>query len=228
MATTLDQVLTLPLQYMTPTDILTDGRAAAAMEWPPGLTAFGNEWKAVPSGTSMATAHWRPAVLGADECARVVGWAHALPEPDLSGQAAPGSQLGSHLRWIEPKEDNHWLYHRVGALMAQVNRQFGFTIAGLSEALLYVEYGPGSHWNWRMDLGAGVASLRKLAAVIQLSDPSEYDGGDLSFVGLGSMDEVRQHGSATFYPAYMGHEMSPVTRGVRRVLLAWASGPVFK
>ncbi|TFZ08173.1 2OG-Fe(II) oxygenase [Ramlibacter humi] len=221
-------VLTLPLQYMIPTDVLTDGRSLAALDWPPGLTAFGNEWKAIPNPTSLGTAHWRPHVLGADECATVTAWARALPELDLSGQAAPAAHLGSHMRWIEPREENHWLYHRIGALMAQVNRQFGFTLAGLSEALLYVEYGPGSHWHWRMDLGSGIASLRKLAAVIQLSDPSEYDGGTLSFVGLGTMDEVRQHGSATFHPAYLGHEMTPVTRGTRRVLLAWASGPAFR
>jgi len=41
-------------------------------------------------------------------------------------------------------------------------------------------------------------------------------------------DAHQRQGSAVFYPSYLGHTMSEVTRGKRRALLAWASGPSFK
>jgi PKHD-type hydroxylase len=220
------EILDLPLQYMTPTDMASDG-VSAALEWPQGLGPFGNEWKAYPND-SLSTVHWRPVVLTPEECATVTAMAHALPPPVLPPNRSPVPPAGSHVRWIEPRADNHWLYHRIGALLVQVNRQFGFTLAGLSEALQYVEYEADAHWYWQMDLGAGVGSLRKLSAMIQLADPSEYEGGDVSFVGLGSLAESRQQGSATFYPSYMGHMMAPVTKGKRRALLAWGSGPGFR
>ena len=44
-------------------------------------------------------------------------------------------------------------------------------------------YKDGGHFDWHMDVGADKLSLRKLSATIQLSNPDDYDGGELEFMG---------------------------------------------
>ena len=70
-------------------------------------------------------------------------------------------------------------------------------------------------------------SCRKVSASIQLSDPTEYEGGDIVFpnVGQPSSDELRRLGSVLIFPSYLVHSVMPVTRGQRFSLVAWFSGP---
>ncbi|MGE5794397.1 MAG: 2OG-Fe(II) oxygenase [Bacteroidota bacterium] len=86
---------------------------------------------------------------------------------------------------------------------------------------------PGERFDWHMDLGPGRTSARKLSMTVQLSPPEDYAGGDLEFVGNTHAAE-RERGSATIFPAYVGHRVSPIERGTRRSLVAWAYGPSFR
>jgi PKHD-type hydroxylase len=134
----------------------------------------------------------------------------------------------SHIAWIEPNEGNHWLFHRLGILFTEINKAYGFDMVGFVDALQYTEYGPDQHFAWHVDIGRDQTSLRKLSMTIQLSSPDEYEGGELDFVGLAPMPQSRLQGSATFFPSFLGHRVHPVTRGVRRSLVAWGSGLPFR
>jgi PKHD-type hydroxylase len=61
---------------------------------------------------------------------------------------------------------------------------------------------------------------------MQLSDPSEYEGGDLL---LHTGDEPivinKQKGMLVMFPSYTLHEVTPVTKGERYSLVAWVHGP---
>jgi PKHD-type hydroxylase len=64
---------------------------------------------------------------------------------------------------------------------------------------------------------------------VQLSEASDYEGGDLEFFNARGEGAVRRpRGSVTFFPSYLAHRVSPVTRGLRRSLVAWACGPGFR
>jgi len=72
---------------------------------------------------------------------------------------------------------------------------------------------------------------RQLSAVIQLSDPADYDGGDLQFFDVNESpnpEYIRNQGSIVFFPSFIHHGVSPVTRGTRYSLTLWFDGPKWK
>ncbi len=80
-----------------------------------------------------------------------------------------------------------------------------------------------------MDCGPGNGSPRKLSMVLQLSDPSEYEGGDLElFTSANPIITKKQKGIIHAFPSYVMHRVTPVTKGVRKTLVVWIAGPRFK
>lgn len=70
---------------------------------------------------------------------------------------------------------------------------------------------------------------RKLSCVVQLSDPTTYEGGDLEFYELfdkyPSKEQLRDQGSCIFFPSFTNHAALPVTKGIRYSIAAWFEGP---
>ena len=66
---------------------------------------------------------------------------------------------------------------------------------------------------------------RKISISILLSDPSEFDGGDLTFHEVTNQGIEWQKGSVLCFPSFLQHSVSPVTRGTRKSLVAWFEGP---
>lgn len=217
----------LALQYMLPTHFSAGPDGIGAMAWPAGLGPFG-QMRDMTLHEQVSSVMCLPRILSPEECAAVI--AEGTARPAMAGRVELGAEVYrvSHIAWLEPHPGNEWLYHRIGSLFYQVNQYYGFDLVGLFDALQFTQYGPDQHFDWHMDVGKGTTSLRKLSVTIQLSDPSEYDDGNLGFVGLDSQPEARAIGSATVFPSYMGHCVTPVTRGVRRSLVAWASGAPFR
>lgn len=98
---------------------------------------------------------------------------------------------------------------------------YQFNISGV-EAPQLAEYAVGEHYGLHLDIGSGVHALRKLSASVQLSDPKDYDGGDLEIWNTGKAP--RTQGTLIVFPSYLVHEVKPVTRGLRRSLVLWATG----
>jgi PKHD-type hydroxylase len=76
--------------------------------------------------------------------------------------------------------------------------------------------------------------VRKLSLSIQLTPPEYYEGGEFEFM---SIDTTSQTGAAfqpsffntkghgLFFPSHVFHRVKPVTRGTRRSLVCWFTGP---
>lgn len=76
-------------------------------------------------------------------------------------------------------------------------------------------------------MGPGKAN-RKLSLVCQLSDPSEYEGGEFQINPGGSiLVPERTKGTVIIFPSYLVHRVAPVTKGTRRSLVLWVEGPAF-
>ncbi len=215
------------LQYRFPSGVRQQAEGVGALNWRPGQGPFGQTTVASQNSTISAV-QWQPNVLTAEECAAVVAAGRALPRLDGRVELGADSYRLSHITWIEPEPQNQWLYHKLGVLFTEMNRHYGFDIVGLVDALQFTEYGPGEHFEWHMDIGREQTSLRKLSMTLQLSQPDDYEGGELEFVGLHPMEQSRMLGSATFFPSFMGHRVRPVTRGTRCSLVAWAAGQPFR
>jgi PKHD-type hydroxylase len=76
---------------------------------------------------------------------------------------------------------------------------------------------------------------RKISMTIQLSDPGDYEGGDLLFNAAqsGIMEDLeyrqalKKKGSIITFPSFFLHSVTPVTKGVRKSLVFWVEGPDF-
>ena len=72
---------------------------------------------------------------------------------------------------------------------------------------------------------------RKLSVVIQLSDPSEYEGGKFEFDIDGevfSPEGFEKKGSIIVFPSFLKHRVTEVTKGTRNSLVSWIEGPHFR
>jgi PKHD-type hydroxylase len=68
---------------------------------------------------------------------------------------------------------------------------------------------------------------RKMSAVVQLSDPNTYEGGNFEIVegcAKPPVEDVRAQGTILYMPSMFRHQVTPVTKGTRYSLVAWFEG----
>ena len=88
-----------------------------------------------------------------------------------------------------------------------------------------------SHYKWHTDSSAKDLNVpRKLSMVLLLSDPSEFEGGQLEIKATNDEPIIleQKKGRAWFFPSYVLHRVTPVIRGTRRSMVLWVGGPEFK
>ena len=80
-----------------------------------------------------------------------------------------------------------------------------------------------------------IGKVRKLSLTINLSDPNDYEGGDLKFDHgphelnrFTTCKEIRPQGSCVVFPSFTFHQVTPVTKGTRYSLVLWTLGYPFK
>ena len=138
----------------------------------------------------------------------------------------------SKVSWLELAENSQWIYDKIAYIVRNLNGKFyNFDIHGFVEDMQFTIYDSEQlgHYNWHQDIGASNSSPRKLSFVLQLSDPSEYEGGDLElFHGVEPAKVKKEKGFAVVFPSYMLHRVTPVTSGIRKTLVVWVAGPTFR
>jgi len=91
---------------------------------------------------------------------------------------------------------------------------------------------PDGHYRWHSDYGTSQNSefTRKLSASLLLTDPSEYEGGDLEFLDYhgNNVFAPKQRGSIIVFDSRVPHRVTPVTKGKRYSLVTWMYGPKLK
>lgn len=126
---------------------------------------------------------------------------------------------------------NHWLEGVMANNIVYANREAGWNFkADISEQVQLAEYSEGNYYGWHVDTFflANQPTDRKLTAVIQLNDPSEYEGGELQIKDSGVESIPLQKGSIVVFPSYLTHQATKVTRGTRYSGALWLSGNSFR
>jgi PKHD-type hydroxylase len=105
----------------------------------------------------------------------------------------------------------------------------------------------GDFYTWHTDAGPEVNKdnqLRKLSFTLQLSHPDEYEGGYFQWLepqrcfdhmqdnatidmtnGIKTLPySVKDKGSIFFFPSFVHHQVTPVTRGQRKSFVGWCVG----
>lgn len=136
----------------------------------------------------------------------------------------------SKISWLGDDNETRWLYEKMANLCKTANQQmWNFDIWGYQDGFQYtVYYGDGGHYDWHADLGPNISN-RKISCVLQLSDPDEYDGGDLQMNPGGNILTVpKQLGLVCFFPSFILHRVTPLNSGVRKSLVNWFCGANFR
>lgn len=128
------------------------------------------------------------------------------------------------------------LFKMVERKMREANRNnFGFDIQYLGYTQLTSYYAERTgHYAFHHDVFWGhVPYQRKLSAVLQLSDPESYSGGDFEFERYEvpsppDQKVMRQRGSLVVFPSPLYHRVIPVTKGIRHSCTFWMEGPAWK
>tara|TARA_B100001964_G_scaffold239674_1_gene307758 strand:- start:222 stop:884 length:663 start_codon:yes stop_codon:yes gene_type:complete len=151
----------------------------------------------------------------------------------MSGEVVGGG-LDKKLRNVEqqimPINKDGWPLTRVLQLVKQANNaRFKFDISGFLDvdAPMIMKYEKGNHYDWHIDAGNSVPH-RKLSFTIQLSDPKDYVGGDIEFIGTTvNKEALRQKGTCVIFPSFLPHRINKVTKGTRYVIVGWVHGPTY-
>ena len=145
----------------------------------------------------------------------------------------------SDIVWMSDK----WIYKEIHPFVSQGNINAGWNHQwDWSEACQFTEYKKGQFYDWHSDSNAKPykaeedlnrhGKIRKLSMTLSLTDPAEYEGGDLEFdfrdTDIGSQpricEEVRPKGSIIVFPSFTWHRIKPVTKGIRHSLVCWSLG----
>ena len=165
--------------------------------------------------------------------------------------------------WID---GSNWVAGFVWYYIMKANREnFMYDIEGLdSNEVQYTQYQEGEYYDWHIDddinrcmindklltsddnHGENIAILngqyiRKLSFSIQLSDPEDYEGGELEFKANSYSSEKRgdftlddtfftpkKKGTIIIFDSRVRHRVCEVKSGVRKSLVGWVVGPRWK
>ena len=156
-----------------------------------------------------------------------------------TGQKEMRKYRKSNIKWISATDDfnnsfhrHHWLYDRLMECITEANDvMWNFDLHGLTDSIQYTEYDGTEEgfYGWHVDIGPRELALRKVSLVVQLSDPSEYEGGELHLkTGSGETTTPNMRGTVIVFPSYLLHRVTPVTSGLRKSLVLWAGGSRLK
>ncbi len=136
----------------------------------------------------------------------------------------------SKICWLYAADDLEWAFRKLTDIILDANdRFFNFDIFGLNEGLQFTNYkAPSDKYGRHTDRRLGTV-VRKLSISIQLTDPKEYEGGELYLYEDDKGAKMKkEQGTLIIFPSYILHEVKPVTKGERNSLVAWVTGKQFK
>ena len=179
--------------------------------------------------------YWYKEGFNADE----LDWVHNLKELyeyEIASIVGPTDPTilkeirQSRIKWLTYDEKSMWLYDKLKNFAVDANNTvWGFDLHSILDSIQYTEYPEGGgHYDWHVDIGPGI-NHRKVSIVVQLSDPTEYEGGDLQIWSGGQFRTVpKLKGCTALFPSFLLHRVTPVTKGLRRTLVLWVGGSSYK
>lgn len=125
------------------------------------------------------------------------------------------------------------LYNIANAVRQANDEYWKFDISNINyniDAPAIYRYNVNGLFDWHIDLSTNL-STRKLSFTIQLSDPKDYEGGELQFFDGKETyinKNLKEKGSIIIFPSFVWHRILPITKGTRYSLVGWIHGNSFK
>lgn len=156
--------------------------------------------------------------------------------------------------WIST---SHWVAGFVWHYVQKANREnFLYDLTNIDgESLQYTVYGEDQYYGWHNDQGISTfykpvtsgnrndselvatdfmnkncEQVRKLSFSLLLSDPDTYEGGNLQLLDETGRPYIapRQRGVIVLFDSRTSHRVKKVTKGVRKSIVGWVTGPRWK
>ncbi len=173
-----------------------------------------------------------------DECDHIIQLGELLEfDKGRVGGTMEESVLDTETRdtdvtWVHPNPKNEWMFHRFSQIVSKANFDKFQTDLDCFDGFQYSKYKPGQHYDWHTDPMNNPPDPnlhRKLSMSLMLTDPKDYEGGEL-LLALGGNNEKpttlkRDRGDLIIFQSYLPHKVVPVTSGERVALVTWALGP---
>jgi PKHD-type hydroxylase len=177
-------------------------------------------------------AYWDQAFTP-EECKKIIDYAGQFEKKEA--RVSNKGDLNSDIReskviWITPDPEIVWMYQRLTDIITALNTgYFKFDLFGFIESFQFTEYNaPSGHYGKHIDCMSNGA-VRKLSFVLQLSNPKDYEGGELQTHTSSTPDVMKkEQGTIIAFPSYILHEVTPITKGKRYSLVGWITGKPFK
>src|SRR4051794_4437949 len=154
--------------------------------------------------------------------------------PFVSGKASAVGRAAAIKENVMLAIDSPTEREAVDLLAGALQASAVFQVAAWPEAMMrpmFCRYGVGGKYGDHVDaaiMGEAESPLRcDVAMTVCLSDPSDYDGGELVIDTAGVPRSWKGNaGDAIVYPADTLHRVSEVTRGARDVAVTWIQSMV--
>ncbi len=152
-----------------------------------------------------------------------------------------------NISWL----DENWIYRQLHPFVKIANIKAGWNYQwNFSENAQFTKYKLNQYYDWHSDewkkpydnpnaLQHG--KIRKLSMTCQLTDGSEYEGGELEFdfrnydpalrdesKHVVQAKDILPKGSIIIFPSNTWHRVKPVTAGTRYSLVMWHLGDPFR
>lgn len=176
---------------------------------------------------------WAKEVFTDEEIQKIIdiGLAEQTKKAEISNKKTINEDIRkAEVSWIFPNEKTEWLFRKLTDLITSANaRFFNFHLIGMFEGLQFTIYKDGGD-KYEPHLDKVYAkTARKLSFVLQLSDPEDYEGGELKlYTGHEPVTVEKEKGLLCSFPSYTLHGVTPVTKGTRYSLVIWVHGPPFR
>jgi PKHD-type hydroxylase len=166
----------------------------------------------------------------------------SLEEQDLKDLK---KQRDSNVVWLSEQ----WIYKEIQPYIHQANKNAGWNFDwDYSESCQFTKYKLNQFYDWHCDSWDEPYEenhknknfsnkIRKLSVTCSLSDPNDYEGGELEFdfksspnnkEGVRKCAEISPRGSIVVFPSFVWHRVKPVTKGTRYSLVIWSLGYPFR
>ena len=177
-----------------------------------------------------------------------------MGESRLDGNAVNKDKRNSYNAWIPT---THWVGGFLWHYVQRANREnFLYDLRCIdNESMQYTRYAEGQYYHWHND--SGLAShykpisngdrketdkqqqdfmnentelVRKLSFTLQLSDPDDYEGGNVQLLDETGKSYIapRQRGCIILFDSRTQHRVLKVTKGTRKSIVGWVVGPRWK
>lgn len=169
------------------------------------------------------------------EIQKILAICNKLPKKDATisnANKVDRSYRESTVSWISLNNETNWIYKKLSNCINEVNDScFQYDLTKIEKLQFTRYYGnQKGFYSPHIDSSFGdFGEDRKLTFVMQLSNPEDYQGGELRLHA--SKDPIiieKEKGLITFFPSHILHECTPVTSGIRYTLVGWIYGPRLK